>query len=290
MRIFLTGASGFIGRHLLSLLGNHEVMCLSRMPSPGLSALPHVKVIQADLGQMATWASDMERFSPQCCVHLAWEGLPDYSDELCQRNLDTSLALIELLASCRAGRLVVSGSCWEYGAAAGAVAENSLPVNCGLFAATKHKLNMALESVARENGMAYRWARIFFAYGPGQRTTSLIPQCWAAFKAGRAPELRQPAVAQDFVHVDDVARGLLAMVECDMESGAYNLGSGTPTAVGAVANIIAQHFGVAPVYAGAGFDAGFWADTYKMAAATGWRARISLDDGIERTLQALEAA
>jgi len=293
MRMFVTGASGFIGRHLLSLLGNHEVMCLSRQRT-GLAAeakaQSNVKTIQGDLSQAETWSAQVEQFSPHCCIHLAWEGLPDYSPERCQRNLDAGLGLIEGLAKARIERVVVAGSCWEYGAASGAVAESHTPTDCGLFATTKTVLRTALDSVSRERGIAYRWARIFFTYGPGQRASSLIPQCWAAFSEGKTADISQPRVAQDFVHVDDVARGLLAMAECDMASGIYNLGSGTPAAVGEVANHVAEHFGMAPPYPKVGFEHGFWADTKKMVAATGWRAQIELRDGIERTLQALEAA
>jgi UDP-glucose 4-epimerase len=293
MRMLVTGASGFIGRHLLNLLGEHEIMCLSRQRS-GLAtepkAIANVTTIRGDLGQPETWLAEVEQFSPHCCIHLAWEGLPDYSPTCCQRNLDISLGLFDGLARAHVERIVVAGSCWEYGAASGAVSELHAPADCGLFATTKQSLLTALDSMARERGMTYRWARIFFAYGPGQRPTSLIPQCRAAFRGGETPDIRQPRVAQDFVYVDDLTRGLLAMAECDMASGIYNLGAGTPTAVGEVANRVAEHFGVTPPYPRVGFDTGFWADTKKITAATGWRARTELADGIARTLQALDAA
>jgi nucleoside-diphosphate-sugar epimerase len=293
MRMFVTGGSGFIGRHLLSLFGNHEVMCLSHQRTgfdAGAKAQSNVRTIQGDLSQPESWFAQVEQFSPHCCIHLAWEGLPDYSPERCQRNLNVGLGLINWLARAHVNRIIVTGSCWEYGAANGAVAESHTPKDCGLFATTKHALRTALERVALERGIAYRWARIFFAYGPGQRASSLIPQCWAAFKAGKRPDIRQPRVAQDFVHVDDVARGLLAMVECDMASGIYNVGSGTPAAVSEVVNHVAEYLSMGPLYPNAGFDDGFWADTKKMVAATGWRAQIELRDGIAHTLQALDAA
>jgi UDP-glucose 4-epimerase len=294
MRLFVTGASGFIGRRLLDVLGQHEVVCLSRQGSSLVAQTSkpnaNVKIIRGDLGQPEIWLTQVAQFSPHCCIHLAWEGLPDYSRALCQRNLDIGIGLFDGLARAHVRTIVVAGSCWEYGAATGPVAESHRVSDRGLFAASKDALRIALDDMASKTGMGYRWARIFFAYGPGQRASSLIPQCRAAFSTDNTIDIRQPRVAQDFIHVDDVVRGLLAMAECDMGSGTYNLGTGVPTAVGEVANHVANHFGVTPPYAHPGFDSGFWADTKKMAAATGWRAQIQLADGIARTLEVVEPA
>lgn len=289
MRIFVTGASGFIGRPLLNRLGGHEVAFLTRQ-RPDLVRAPTATAIIGDLGAPKLWSTQLEEFAPQCCVHLAWEGLPDYSEEMCRRNLASGLNLIDTLSRVGVGRVVVAGSCWEYGAVTGKVAETQTPMDCGLFADTKHKLREALAAVAAERKFSYRWARVFFAYGPGQRRSSLIPRCWTAFKSGAPLDIRRPRVAEDFIHIDDVAGGLAALAECDMESGIYNLGHGTPVAVGEVVNHVAGHFGMAPPYPDAGFDSGFWANMEKMTAATGWRPQIGLADGIESTLQALEAA
>lgn len=292
MRIFVTGASGFIGRHLLNQLGNHEIICLTRQHAKleAVVAPLNVRMIEGELGRPEAWSAQVEKFSPHCCIHLSWQGLPDYSAAACEQNLSTGLKLIDVLGRAHVKRVVVAGSCWEYGAAAKAVAETDLPANYGLFAATKHKLREAFDAAARERGFSYRWARIFFAYGPGQRMSSLIPQCWTAFKAGQAIDIRRPRVAEDFIHVADVARGLLALAESDMASGIYNIGSGTPAAVGEVVNRVAEHFGMAPPYPDAGFDSGFWADMKKTTAVTGWRPTIALADGIKSTLRAFEAS
>lgn len=289
MRIFMTGASGFIGRHVLPLLSQHEVLCLTRDPG-GLPALPFARALRGDLDRPREWGQRLEDFKPQWCLHLAWEGLPDYSPARTRANLDAGLRLFETLLRARIRRVVVAGTCWEYGAAAGMVSETRAPADCGVFATAKNTLRSALGSAARATDLEYRWGRIFFVYGPGQRPDSLIPSCRAAFAAGRAPDIRQPRVAQDFIHVDDVAEGLVALVERDIASGVYNLGTGRPTSVGAVANAVARHFGVAPPYADSSHDLGFWADNAKTAGATGWRARTSLENGIDRTLHAFEEA
>jgi UDP-glucose 4-epimerase len=289
MRVFVTGASGFIGRRVLPLLSRHEVLCLTRDPGR-MPAPPFGRTLRGDLGRPQEWEPQLADFKPQCCLHLAWEGLPDYSPARSRANLDAGLRLLAVLQRSRTRRVVVAGSCWEYGDAAGMVSETRAAADCGVFAAAKNALRIALENAARAADFEYRWARIFFAYGPGQRPDALIPSCRAAFAAGGVPDIRAPRVAQDFIHVDDVADGLQALVERDIASGVYNLGTGRPTSVGEVANVVARYFGVALPYPDSSHELGFWADGAKMAGATGWRARTGLENGIGRTLRAFDEA
>jgi len=289
MRVFMTGATGFIGRRVLPLLSQHEVLYLTRDPHRP-PALRFGRALQGDLGRPEEWGSKLEDFRPQWCLHLAWEGLPDYSLARSQANLDAGLRLLETLLRARIRRVMVAGSCWEYGTAEGPVSEARPPIDCGVFATAKNALRTVLESTARAADLEYRWARIFFAYGPGQRRDALIPSCRAAFLAGKVPDIRQPRAAQDFIHVDDVAEGLVALTVSDVASGTYNIGSGRPTSVGAVANEVARYFNTALPYPDTGYDFGFWADSAKTTDATGWRAQIQFESGIARTLRACEEA
>jgi nucleoside-diphosphate-sugar epimerase len=93
---------------------------------------------------------------------------------------------------------------------------------------------------------------------------------------------------QDFIHVDDVAGGLLALASQDMKSGIYNLGSGKPHTVGDVVNRVAAHFGRPTPFPATAPKTGFWADMAKTTKAIGWTPAITLDDGIGRSLAALD--
>jgi nucleoside-diphosphate-sugar epimerase len=146
-----------------------------------------------------------------------------------------------------------------------------------------------LEGVSREAGFDYRWARIFFVYGPGQRSASLIPHLRDAFSTGVSPSLREPEAVQDFVHVEDVARGLYHLSECDAPSGVFNLGSGRPTSVGEIANRVAAHYGRLSPFAKVEGGTGSWADISLTTAASGWKPEIEIGAGIDGTLRALDA-
>lgn len=287
MRVLLTGATGFLGKRVLPLLSRHDVLCPTRRPET-LARAQHIRHLRADLSDPASWDHQLRLFAPEVCIHLAWEGLPDYSPERCRANFDTSARLFNALASGRVGRVVVAGSCWEYGEARGSVAEHQPAINPGTFASTKRSLHELLQSLAGKGGFEYQWARIFFVYGAGQRETSLLPSVRAAYATGTAPQVREPETANDFIHVDDAAAGLVALAEADIASGAYNLGTGVATPVGDVVNRVAASFGKPRPFATPRTSKGFWADMSK-TFATGWRPRLDIDEGVTRVLAELEA-
>ena len=161
----------------------------------------------------------------------------------------------------RAPSAIVAGTCWEYGAASGPVTEDRAPVDPCVFAATKLELLESVREVAGQHGFDYRWARLFFVYGPGQRAASLIPSLRTSYLAGEAPEVREPGAVQDFIHVVDAAEGLVALAAVDTASGIFNVGTGRPTSVAAVANQVADSYAKARPFDDAGEGRGFWADT-----------------------------
>ena len=271
---------------MLSLLGEHDVLCLSRDPDR-LPRRHGLNSITADLGKSGDWLGEISRFRPDWCLHLAWEGLPDYSLERCRVNLDASIRLLDAVSRSGVKRVVVAGTCWEYGNASGAVAEDDPPLAVDVFAATKEALLRLLASIARVRGFEYRWARIFFVYGPGQRSMSLIPHLHSAYAAGQEPDIREPEAVQDFVHVDDVAAALMTLAATAAPSGVFNVGSGQPTKVGQIANRVADYYGKKRPFLAPREGRGYWADVSKIHSLTGWRGRIGLEEGIDRTLAAL---
>jgi nucleoside-diphosphate-sugar epimerase len=286
MRVFVTGGSGFIGRHLLPLLEGHEVLCLSHA-TPAAVRSPTMATVVGDLHAPSLFAAELERFAPECCLHLAWSGLPDYSLANCRRNLVASIGLFDILNRSQC-RIVVAGTCWEYGSLVGALAESAGEAAPNLFGAFKSGLRTIGTSMCDATGGRLVWARIFFAYGPGQRPASLIPSCYRCFRQGVPPNITNPGSVNDFIHVADVAAALRRFIERDVAAGIYNIGSGQPATVEEVVNLVAAHLGRPPVPPRGAAARGSWADVAKMMAL-GWRPQYTLETGVLQTLLALDA-
>lgn len=285
MRILVTGGSGFIGKQVLPLLGRHQLLLIGRRELRVQQ--PNVSYVQGDLAEAAQWRETVRKFSPQACLHLAWTGLPDYSLSRCLENFNSSVRLIELLSSMACERIFVAGTCWEYGDLQGQVSETAAPPTLNLFASFKTALRLVGENLTASRALSFIWGRLFFVYGPGQRETSLIPSYYQALKNDQIPEVKNPNAVNDFIHVSDVACAIQALIESPSVSGVFNIGSGIPTRVDTVCQLVSKCLGRAnrasePV---ASSEArGMWADVSFISAKTGWKPRLSLQAGLEQTL------
>ncbi len=238
-----------------------------------------------------SYAAELKQFKPECCIHLAWGGLPDYSMENCRLNLIAGIKLFEALGQVGCSKIFGLGTCWEYGKHIGVAKEDNQGIEPNLFATFKTALQMIGQSNFLATESKFIWGRPFFVYGPGQRPASLIPTCYRSLKHGAALKITNPQATNDFIHVADVATAIIALVEANDVAGIYNIGSGHPIAVWEVVNLIAVHMGLPPVYHDHDMPAlppGLFAGIAK-ARLLGWQPDISLRTGIALTLEALDS-
>jgi len=287
MRIFLTGATGFIGRALMPLLEDHLLLVLDRQGT--LAAAANRTTLKANMADPAGLAGPLEDFAPDACIHLAWEGLPDYGWQTSCRNFNMNIDLLDTLGRIGCRKVFISGTCWEYGDLNGRVTEQDTPGKRGLFPSFKARIYDLGKRITAEYGLELTWGRIFFAYGPGQRAESLIPHCISSIRQDAVPQLRQPGAVNDFIHVLDVARAIHGLAVTPNTPGIFNIASGKPYTVSAVVRRVAAALGkewlLGPETAAAG--SGFWGDISKITAATGVVPQVSLDEGIRHMIESL---
>jgi nucleoside-diphosphate-sugar epimerase len=287
LKIFITGVNGFIGQHLLLLLGEHDVLVLTR-GNPAVIYPPNVNFVIGDLNQSDSYQSVLEKFKPECCIHLGWEGLPDYSFENNFKNLTATLTLFNLLARIKCSKVIGIGSCWEYGDQPGKLPESSEGENLGQFAVFKKAIYSIGQSFFKNIGIDFIWARIFYVYGPGQRTISLIPNSIDALSKNTMPSIRSPLAENDFIYVSDVAAALLALSNAKNVSGIFNIGSGHPIRVDKLVNVISQAMEKSEVFLTPEEESSAsssYADISKLHQL-GWSPSVPLVQGVEKTLKA----
>jgi nucleoside-diphosphate-sugar epimerase len=145
-----------------------------------------------------------------------------------------------------------------------------------------------MNSVCYKNNIDLIWGRVFFAYGPGQRLTSLIPTCYNNLKNGVKLEIHNPNILNDFIYISDVANAIKHLIEIDNVSGIFNIGSGQGRAVWEVVNIVASALSLSPIYKDMPLShLGNWANINSISKH-GWKSLISLEAGILRTINAFE--
>ena len=139
----------------------------------------------------------------QACNSVELAGLLNYQESFhVTRNLPACVELIEQFVDAGLQRLVVAGTCYEYGLQNGSLTEDQFwrPLNC--YAIAKDSLRRVIASRFSQQGLQWCWARIFYPFGHGQNPKSFLPSLQRAIDQ-RDPEFAMSSGRQvrDFVPV-----------------------------------------------------------------------------------------
>lgn len=273
-----------MGKPLVKLLekNGHKLLLLARMPEKyrGFFDVKKTRLVKGSLGNFKAWSKVVSAFKPDTAIHLAWEGIPDFSYDTSVRNLKYGLDLFKFLADIGCKSVLTAGSSWEYGPVEGCIKEDQ-PTNPQNYLATaKDALrNFGLE-LAKTSNQDFIWVRPFSIYGPGHRKTSLVLHLIGRLKAGALPEIKNPFVGNDFVYVDDAAEAIATIIDQRPLSKhqIFNIGYGKLVGVAKVANLV---YGKDVLRAGK--PKGFYADISRLKEL-GWSPKTSITEGIKKTM------
>ncbi len=285
IRCLVTGATGFIGRHLLARLAAEgaEVAVLSRGPRlPGLTA---ERWYRADLEDSTAVEAALADDRPEVVFHLASfvSGrreldlvLPTF-----RANLSSTVHLLSAATRVGCRRIVLAGSMEE------PLAGTAPP---SPYAAAKAAAALYADFFRFAYQAPVVTARIFMVYGPQQRDRAkVIPASILAALDGHPPHISSGSRPVDWIHAGDVARGLVALSRAaGLEGGTFDLGSGELVTVRDVVERICRNIGSPPPVVGALPDrpgeAVRRADVEATYVRTGWRPEIHLDSGLAETI------
>lgn len=234
--IFVTGATGFIGRHTVQALldKGHKVTAIIRDVEK-LKTMPwadKVDYIVCDL---------YEDFTPvvgrihECktLVHLAWQGLPNFKDTFhLTENLPCEIEFLTAMIEGGLKHLLVTGTCYEYGMQYGplSIDMDTKPVTA--YGLAKDCLRKALEKITAQHGALFQWVRLFFMYGEGQNPKSLIPLLEAAIARGDTEfPMSGGEQLRDYMKAEDLAAFLARVMSDGDRSGLINCCTGAPISV-----------------------------------------------------------
>ena len=234
MKVALTGGAGFIGQHVRKLLvrNEHEVLLVVRKQVKIAELGANEKFVIADLSEdREDWFDCLCR--PDVLLHLAWGGLPNYLDNYhVEVELPIHIQFLSKVVASGLPKLVVTGTCYEYGLTSGALAESQETNPNTPYGIAKDSLRKELFEIQLRQNFELTWARIFYPYGDGQSEISIYSQLRAAmlngdqqFKMGSGKQIL------DFISVEKVASTLVSLSTRCAGVGVLNIGSGEPQSV-----------------------------------------------------------
>lgn len=305
----VTGGTGFIGSVLVRrlLADGAGVTCLvrARMRSPGaLAGLDGARVIELPSFSAAHLDAALAGVSADVVFHLASYGVHQTDRDAAQLldgNVTFLCNLLEATSSWPTRRFIYTGSCAEYGI----LMHEGTPIPethglrpASMYGAAKAVTFLAGSALAARLATPFVALRLFGAFGVHEAPLRLAPYLIRQLTQNQPVTLTPGDQVRDLLYEDDIVDALIAAAEAGgvQPGDVYNVCSGRGTRVREVGEMVARalnkppgllHWGARPYRA----DEPLWqiGDNRRFTAATSWRPRITVEEGIERMVAAAGA-
>ncbi len=307
-RALVTGAGGFIGSHLVESLvqAGADVCALLRYNAEAsignLRLLPpdilqRVRIVHGDLNdaefvhRLVTDRDVVFHLGALIAIPHSYTAPRSYV----ATNVGGTLNVLEAIRSCETPRLVHTSTSEVYGSARYVPMDEAHPLQAqSPYSATKIAADKLVEAYVRSFGVKAVVVRPFNTFGPRQSARAVIPTVIGQALGG-AEAIRLGAVTpvRDLTYVADTVSGFITAATADgVVGGCFNLGTGEGIAIGDLARMILRVMGV---------DARIETDPQRLrpeasevdrlisanaafTAATNWRPRIGLEEGVRQTV------
>ncbi|MEI6076671.1 MAG: NAD(P)-dependent oxidoreductase [Verrucomicrobiota bacterium] len=300
MKIFVTGGTGFIGSHLVrSLVANgHEVLALRREKSSLARCEDFEKPVAWVNQDAPDWMQSVIAARPAVIIHAAWAGVTaaERADwKLQTTNLALFGDLLHIAGKAGLVQFIAFGSQAEYGFINARVDETNPCLPDTAYGATKLACLALLENFARQNKMAYAWLRLFSIYGPGEGESWFIPNLIRQMKLGQSPPLSGCEQRYDYLHVHDLAAGVLAVLRRPGTGGVFNLSSNASLSLKQIVQLVKEHtgcraepaFGALPYRASQSMH--IEGDSTRFNQAFAFQPKINIIEGLRQLVEATAA-
>ena len=304
-KVLVTGAGGFIGSHLverLTELGAH-VRAMVRYNSTGTAGWLDQSPVRQDIDVVFSNVEDRDGLRKamrgiDAAFHLAaLIGIPysyDAPDSYVRTNIGGTLNVLQSALDEQVGLVVHASTSEVYGSAAFVPMNEEHPLRGqSPYSATKIGADKLAEAFHLSFGLPVVTVRPFNTYGPRQSERAVIPAIVVQVAAGHRLRLGSLQPTRDFTYVTDTVEGFIRAAEHDEAIGSVvNLGTGTEVSIGDLAAKIMTKLGrtvaieedqerVRP--AGSEIDR-LCSDNSRARALLKWQPRVSLDEGLDRTI------
>jgi nucleoside-diphosphate-sugar epimerase len=290
--VLVTGATGFIGRHLIGNLINAGLKIIV-VANSGFESLREysdkIQIVPVDIRKPIG-----RKFKASYAVHLA--GI--VGERNCMLNIETTvnvnilgtLNIINSLNAAELKKFIFISTANVYASA------NKMPVDedgvvcgSGIYNLTKLAGELLVSGYCNARKLPFNILRVSQIYGPYQPKNTVVSDVIEQLLRSNILRMENPNVISDFIYITDVVNAILILLE-SKQSGIINVGSGMGTSVGKIIKIVSklipERKRIQMLY---NKDAAlntkrFWLDNSKLKSLR-WRKKVALEEGLKQTIK-----
>lgn len=227
MKYVVTGANGYIGRHVVKeLLDNGERVVAVDINCHGIDS----RAVCCDVSIF----EDNERIyeelgKPDVCIHLAWRNGFVHNDMSHIEDLPKHLLFLNRLIEGGIKQLVVMGSMHEVGYWEGAIDEDTPTNPESLYGIAKNSLRESLNVLIEKKEICLQWLRGYYILGDDLKNHSIFTKLLEADKEGKEKfPFTSGKNKYDFISVQELAMQIVATARQTKIDGIINCCTGNP--------------------------------------------------------------
>ena len=305
-KILVTGADGFIGSHLTEMLASqgHKVKALSMYNSfnywgwlENIELTENIEVVSGDIRDLH-FCREITK-GVDLIYHLAaLIGIP-YSYQAPESYVDTNIKgtvnICQAANDNKISRIIHTSTSEVYGTAQYVPIDEKHPLQAqSPYSASKIAADAMAMSYFNAFGLPVTIARPFNTYGPRQSARAIIPTIISQLSSGNEEvQLGDLTPTRDFTYVEDTCRGFLALTDSDETVGeTINIGSNSEISIGELFILIKKlmgkdvevHSDKKRIRPKKSEVFRLLCDNKKILSLTNFSPKISLEDGLKRTI------
>ena len=229
-RIAVTGAQGYIGRHVVASLEKrgHDVLRIIHPSSTGTDEnVVKLDILNASSQELSTALEGVESV-----VHLAWQAGFNHNDPSHLQNVMGHIEFINNLASAGIKDISIAGTMHEIGYHVGEVNENTACNPTNPYGIAKNFLRQVCFNLASKNDLSIKWLRMYYITGDDRHSNSIFTKILLAEDEGKKTfPLNSGEMLYDFINVEELGLQIATAALQNEVTGIINCCSGKPVSL-----------------------------------------------------------